>query len=80
MVHSIRMIDGRKQVYIMRIRSFVIDYEPKTGKAAQLIEGGGNETEGRGYECVTSPMVGTTKALPVFRRNTREACASSEDA
>ena len=64
----------------MRIRTVVIDYEPKTGKAAQLIEGAANETEGMGYECVTFPMVETTKALPVFRKNTREACASSEDA
>ena len=64
----------------MRIRTVVIGYEPKTGKAARLLEGGGNETEGRGYECVTFPMVGAAKTMPVFRRNTREACASSEDA
>lgn len=64
----------------MRIRTVVIDYEPKTGKAAQLIEGAANETEGRGCGFVTFPMVGAAKALPVFRKNTREACASSEDA
>lgn len=63
----------------MHNRTVWIDYEPKAGKTAQLIEGAADETEGRGCEFVTFPTTGTATAIPACRRNTREAHASSEE-
>ncbi len=64
----------------MRIKTVVVDYEPKAKKMAQQIEEAANEMERKGYEFLTFSLTGSAKAILVFRCQNEEAQPAAEEA
>lgn len=64
----------------MRIKTVVVDYEPKAQKMAKQIEDAANEMEQKGYEFLSFSITGSAKAILVFRCKNEEVQPVAEEA